>query len=233
MVPIILVIGIALGGQVPLVWTLGVALLAPVLFHAAAMGRPGYRRWLADRRRLELERDTCQRRQHALESAGVLGDTLAELTALAKSVELNDEVAAARYELDGLLDHYVQVAVALKRYEHLIAANGRDELAADIVRSQDDPTAAARVRVLEHRLRCHDLCVAAAKKLRAQSAAIIELLRLIAQRSAMPDVPISDQDAVERRLADLEITEAALGELTPVTLAELPPLPSLPKKLAA
>lgn len=230
MVPIILVIGIALGGQVPLVWTLGAALLAPVVVHAASMGRPGYRRWLADRRRHELERDNCQRRQHALESAGVLGDTLAELNALVKAVELNDEVAAARYELDGLLDHYVQVAVTLKRYEHLIAANGRDELVADLSLHRDDPAAAARVRILEHRLRCHDQCVAAAKRLRAQSHALVELLRLIAQRSAMPEVPDGDHDAIERRLADLETTEAALGELTPVTLAELPPIP---KKLAA
>lgn len=230
MVPIILVIGIALGGQISLVWTLGAALLAPVVFHAATLGRPGYRRWLEDRRRHELERGNRQRRQHTLESAGVLTDTLVELTALVQAVELNDEVAAARYELDGLLDHYVEVAVALKRYERLIAANGRDELVTDIMLYQDDPSAAARVRILEHRLRCHDQCVTAAKKLRAQSDAIIELLRLIAQRSAMPELPDRDHDAIERRLADLETTEAALGELTAAALADLPPMP---KKLAA
>lgn len=225
-VPIILVIGIALGGQIPLVWTLGAALVAPMFFHAAVTGRPGYRRWLAERRRLELTRGNRQRRQHALESAGVLGDTLIELTALVQAVELNDAAAARRYELEGLLDHYVDVAVALKRYERLIAANGRDELVTDLLLFQDDPSAAARVRILEHRLRCHDQCVVAAKKLRAQSDAIVELLRLIAQRSAMPELP-DDTDAIERRLADVESTEAALGELTHAALADLPRIPRL------
>lgn len=230
MVPIILVIGIALGGQVPLVWTLGAALLAPVMFHAAVVGRPGARRWLADRRRRELASNSRERRQRSLEAAGVLGDTFGELTALVHAVELNDDAAATRYELDGLLDHYVSVAVALKQFEHLIAATGRDELVSDIMVHRDDPTAAARVRILEHRLRCHDQCVAAAKRLRAQAGAIVELLRLIAQRSAMPEVIEGDQDAIERRLADLETTESALGELTAVTLAERAPAP---KELAA
>lgn len=226
MVPIILVIGIAFGGQIPLVWTLGAALLAPVVFHSVAAGWPGYKKWLAERRQHELARGHRQRRQLALESAGVLTDTLVELSALVQAVELNDEVAAARYELDGLLDHYVEVAVALKRYERLIAANGRDELVTDLLLYQDDPSAAARVRILEHRLRCHDQCVAAAKKLRAQSDAIVELLRLIAQRSAMPELP-GENDAIERRLADVEGTEAALGELTNAALADLPRYPKL------
>jgi hypothetical protein len=221
MIPIILVIGIALGGQIPLVWTLGAALMAPVVFSVASSGRPGYRRWLAERQRRELQRGNRERRQLALESAGVLTDTLVELSALVQAVELNDEVSASRYELDGLLDHYVEVAVALKRYERLIAANGRDELVTDLLLYRDDPSAGARVRILEHRLRCHDQCVAAAKKLRAQSDAIIELLRLIAQRSAMPELPI-DSDAIDRRLADVEGTEAALGELTSAALADLP-----------
>lgn len=221
MVPIILVIGIAFGGSIPLVYTLGAAFVAPLLIHAVATGRPGYWRWIAERRRLELARGNRQRRQHALESAGVLTDTLVELTALVQAVEMNDEVAAKRYELDGLLDHYAEVAVALRRYERLIAANGRDELVTDLLLYQDDPSAAARVRILEHRLRCHDECVGAAKKLRAQSDAIVELLRLIAQRSAMPTLP-DENDAIERRLADVEGTEAALGELTAAALADIP-----------
>jgi hypothetical protein len=213
MVPIILLIGIAFAGQIPLFLSLGVALSAPLVWRALVTGRPGYRRWLEQRRRLELQRGNRQRRQHALEAAGVLVDPLIELTALVDAVEINDEAASARYELDGLLDHYVEVAVALKRYERIISSNGRDEMVTDILLYQDDPCAAARVRILEHRLRCHDQCVTAAKKLRAQADAIVELLRLIGQRTAMPELPL-EQDAIERRLADVEHTEAALGELT-------------------
>jgi hypothetical protein len=151
-----------------------------------------------------------QRREGRLTAAGIGRDALRELTGLVDDVERHDPQLARRYELEELLDHHVDVALTYERCVRAMRLADRNAL----VTSLSSPAAPAgrRGRLVQRRLRCWDQCRAEADHCVDELAATAELIRLLAQKAASPELRLDDE-ALERRLVDLEEEEAALEQL--------------------
>jgi hypothetical protein len=178
-------------------------------------GHTGFQRtiqeYLVDRQR----RQHRERREDQLDRAGVHRGTLLELTQLVDEIERADDGwTGQRFELEDLIDQYVDLAAAHERCLRALRQTDRSELVRNLKDHRMRP-AAHHTRVcelLERRIRCWDDCRARADHLEAEIAAIVELIRLLAQRASCPELPIP-QDPVAPRLRDLDEDEAAVREL--------------------
>jgi len=150
-------------------------------------------------------------REEALDRAGLGREQLVELQTIIEEIHRTDDgKAESRFELEDLLDHYVQLAVAHERCLRALRQTDRNELA----RSLREPAPLARNRraLLERRLRCWDECRARADHLAEEIATLVELVRLLGQQASIPD-PLLDPEALARRISDLEEDDAALREV--------------------
>lgn len=154
-----------------------------------------------------------------------------------------DDTDASRFDLQGLLDHFVRIAVAhqrfldalkiadgfstaqppverlddgtcVKRADGLSTAGNVIVTSVDVVRSKRGRE--IRERRIRHRDECREYCVQLSEEL----TAIGELIRLIVQRIQLPMADSEDDCEIERRLWELDEVDAALKELT----AGRPPL---------
>jgi NhaP-type Na+/H+ or K+/H+ antiporter len=166
---------------------------------------------LVDAQRRERARQRRrQLREQRLTLAGIGRDQLLELTALADDIEHNDPGLAARFEVEELLDHHVATAVSYERCLRAMRMADRGQLTMMLA----GPTGATgrRSRFLQRRLRYWDHCKAEADRCVEELAATAEFVRLLAQKAACPELRF-DEEALERRMADLEEEESAYRQL--------------------
>jgi hypothetical protein len=151
-------------------------------------------------------------REEALDRAGVGRDQLAELQTLVDEIHRTDAGRAERrFELEDLLDHYVQLAVSHEKCLRALRQTDRNELVRAL-REQVPGTRGGRRALVERRLRCWDECRARADRLAEEIATLVELVRLLGQQAACPE-PLIDHEALARRIADLEEDDDALREV--------------------
>jgi hypothetical protein len=193
--------------------TVAVMVLAVITTTFALASHPSYEQWLAadDARRLRAH--ASERRESRLGAADIPRVLLLELTGLVEATRERDVDAAERHDLDGLLDHYVELALSLHQCRLVLAANPREPIATTLATLGGSGGATCvRTRLLERRLGAYDECARIADRLEVEVEALVELVRLHAQRAAMPVAP-PELKEIERALADLEQEDAALGEV--------------------
>jgi len=161
--------------------------------------------WAA-RRAKAARRDA---RERALPATSFGREILSELTQLVDVVEARDPELAARLDLEALLDRHVSLTIGHTRALHAVSMSDRIQLERVRDSHRSDPAAnARRLELCERRLRLHHECEARAEWFADELAILTDLIRLIAQRAATPD-DLAGDDAIERRLAELDEREAA------------------------
>jgi len=128
------------------------------------------------------------------------------LRALVEEIERSDPAEAQRFELQDLLEHFTQIAVAHHR-------------CLDSLRYAQDvgfasPTATRRRAILARRIAHRDACLVRIVRLADELDAIDELVRLCAQRVACPAVDPELDRELDRRLWELDEVDAALAKLS-------------------
>ena len=136
-----------------------------------------------------------------------------ELRALVEEIERMDEAEARRFELQDLLDHFIRLAIDHRRCSDalLLASGGTQAPAAPIAE-----TARSRRRrdILQRRVRHRERCTRRMERLSDELAATDELIRLIAQRVASPELDGDLDRELDRRLWELDEVDAALHQLS-------------------
>lgn len=167
--------------------------------------------YVARQRRIERRNG----REELLEQAGVPREPLTELTALVEDIERRDGGRISRrFELEEILDHWVQLAIARERCVRALRMADRAQLVRALAEEPIVETRTSRRRreLLERRIRCWDQCKRDADRCAEELSAISELIRLLAQEAARPDL-VLDDDEIDRRLRDLDDEQSALREL--------------------
>src|SRR5262249_25084635 len=132
-----------------------------------------------------------------------------ELTLLSDEVERLDPELAQRFDLEDLLDRHVALALAHERCVRAMRMADRDHL----VRSRAAIDGRRRVDMFERRIRYWDQCKAQADRCAEEMATVADLVRLLAQKAACPDIVFED-DVLERRLWELDEEESAFHLLS-------------------
>jgi len=179
--------------RTPAFWgTVAVALVTALATSAAAVipvtaigtllatRRPSLRRYLdRERRRREL-RTTRDRRETRLEDRGAARGELQRLTELVDAIAARAPEHAERYDLEPLLDRYADAMIELTGcHAHL----GRDPRRSLLYARGAVPE--SRRRLVEARLDCWLRCRDRARTLEHDLDAIANLIRLIAERTAL------------------------------------------------
>ncbi len=122
-----------------------------------------------------------------------------------------DEAEATRFELQDLLDHFVQLAVCHQRCVEVLRLADCRELASP---SSSDIAATRRCEIRARRVRHREGCVRQMARLADEIDSIDELVRLIVQRSACP-AEITELDReIDRRLWELDEIDTAMKQLS-------------------
>jgi hypothetical protein len=136
-----------------------------------------------------------------------------ELRAIVEEVERINEPEAKRFELQELLDHYIRLAVDHRRCsDALQLANGAG--APPTMPAGDSPRSRRRREILQRRILHRDSCTQQMERLSDELAATDELIRLIAQRIASPELDGDLAHEIDRRLWELDEVDAALHQLS-------------------
>jgi hypothetical protein len=130
------------------------------------------------------------KRSRRLVNAQIANDELVELTAIADAVRDADPTTAEALDLEGLLDRFVDVAIARDRCSEIIQ---RDRTAAFARRARQD-TGTRRDRTASRRIAWNHRCEARLHALDAQLEDIANLIRLYGERTTMPDVDLLFSD---------------------------------------
>ena len=157
----------------------------------------------AQRRALQGRRTL---REHRLEAAQFRRDGLLELTALVDSISSRGVSHREQMELEDLLDHYVDVAVARAHCHIAVTSTDRPSLCCSLdTVSPRSPQAELRRTLIERRIACWTEARDRALVLDEELAVTTELVRLLAQRSALAGVELVDLETIsDAVLAQLE-----------------------------
>jgi hypothetical protein len=156
------------------------------------------RGWLDRSARRASHRAQRDDRETRLEKAGVPKQGLAAVTLLLDQIIATDPALAAHLELEALLDRYVELEVAAKRYEYLLAE------------SQARPvpqTSPIRMLIRERSTAVHRSCEARLAAAQDELASIFEFLQLLIQRSALESTD-PQGDPLEQRMLLLLAADA-------------------------
>jgi hypothetical protein len=142
----------------------------------------------------------------------------AELRDLVSEIERQDEAEAERFELQSLLDHFIQLAVSHQKCLDSLRLAGSSDLPRALP-LPDPHRSHHRREIMQRRLRHRDECVRRIERLADELEAIDELVRLCAQRVACPSLEGELDREIERRLWELDEVDAALHSLSATTTA--------------
>jgi len=199
-------------GVAGFVGALGAFLVVTLL--VAASTRWGFVRGHLDREAAARERCVREsRRVRLLRPAGpVRIQQYFELRGLTEEIERMDPTEAARFELQDLLEHFATLANTHQRCLDALRLAGSHDLPIAIPL---DPRRSKRRREIQiRRLRHRELCLARIERIAEELEAIDEMIRLVAQRVACPSEDLDLDREVERRLVELDDTDAALAQLS-------------------
>lgn len=196
----------AIGAVVAVLAVLGIATIAS--------------RSRAVRRHLDAQaalRERCRRETQRLKllrpSGPVRQQQYLELRELVEHVERTDAREAARFELQDLLDHFVSLSQCHQRCLDALRISSSHELPQAI--SITEGTRGRRRReIMARRLRHREQCLARIERLADEIDAVDELVRLVAQRAACPELDPELDRELERRLWELDEVDDALKQLS-------------------
>ena len=183
------------------------ALGLTVLLTWVVAGRPSVQRDLEQRRRSDRRSRARCVREERLEEANVLGSDIHELTGLVTEVERTSPELMDRYELDALLDRYVEVVLAEARCKRALYRIDR-AFPLRAFETTDDVLTACHRELITRRNAYRERYDQLAYRLHAETIAIGELIRLVALRVALPEISGDGADVV-RRIAQLDDDDLA------------------------
>lgn len=193
----------------------GMAVLFLMCVGLVSTANPRFRARVAARDELRQLRRQSDARMLRMCAAGTPCDRLRRLTSLVDGVRQANPDEIARFEVDELLDAYATTAIEHRRCVSLLASNELATILAGLQRIPEDHPGSRRA-VLERRLDTWLACRARAEELQDQLGAIDELVRLIVQRAAFPELgPLIEPADLEDRLALLageDTAELVAGE---------------------
>lgn len=162
-------------------------------------------------------RERCRRelgRLKRLKASGpVRQQQYIELRDLVEQIERMDEVEAARFELQDLLEHFVSLSVHHQRCLDALRLAGSHDLPMTIPIT-DAHRSKRRREIQTRRLRHREECLRRIDRLADELEAVDELVRLVAQRVACPSLDNDLDREIERRLWELDEVDAALDQLS-------------------
>jgi len=136
-----------------------------------------------------------------------------DLRDIVNEIERSDAAEAKRFELEQLLDHFVQLAVSHQRCLDSLRLAGSSDLPRAL--PLPDPHRSVRRReIMARRLRHRDECIRRIERLADELEAVDELIRLCAQRVACPSIDSELDREIERRLWELDEVDDALRQLS-------------------
>jgi len=189
------------------------ALLAVIGLAAMASRSEVVRRHLEAQTRL---RERCRREANRLKQLRPTGPVrqqqYIELRDLVEQVERTDATEAARFELQDLLDHFVQLSLHHQRCLEAVRLAGSHEL--PTISISEAARSKRRREILARRMRHREECLERVDRLADEIDAADELVRLVAQRVACPTIEPDFEREIERRLWELDEVEAALRQLS-------------------
>ena len=136
-----------------------------------------------------------------------------DLRELVTEVERTDPAEAARFELQPLLDHFVSLAVSHQKCLDSLRLAGSSDLPRCLPIT-DSTRSMRRREIMARRMRHRDECVRRIERLADELEAVDEMVRLIAQRVACPQLDGDLDREIERRLWELDEVDAALDQLS-------------------
>jgi hypothetical protein len=196
------------------------ALVATIAFVAIG-GAATRNRFIRHQLDKQLEYRLRQRREaermRVLKPAGpVRQQQYAELRDLVGEIEHEDPREAARFELQPLLDHFIALAVNHQKCLDSLRLAGSSDLPRSL--PLPDPARSARRRdIMQRRLRHRDECTRRIERLADELEAVDELVRLVAQRVACPQINDDLDREIEKRLWELDEVDAAMHSLSAST----------------
>lgn len=164
----------------------------------AAVRRPMIRGWLERAAQRAAWRIRCDARESRLEEAGVPAHGLEEATRLVREVQAGDPVLARHLALEGLLDHYVEVALRTRHCERTLDntqrfCTGGSTLRRDLEERQTEARRELQTRIREYR---------------DELEAIPELLCVLVQRSVLEATTLVEDPIGERLAVYADVTES-------------------------
>lgn len=136
-----------------------------------------------------------------------------ELRQLVEEVERLDPREAVRFELQDLLDHFVDVAVDHQRCVEALRLAGASALPLSSSMT-DAHRSSVRRDILRRRIEQRDACLRTMEQLADELEGTDELIRLIAQRAATAPVRVEVGRELERRLWEMDEVDAAMRQLS-------------------
>jgi hypothetical protein len=192
------------------------ALVATFAVVAMTANLSRYRRvreYLDGQARLQARaRRHCQRLRQVRRTSPVRMRHYDELRGMVEEIERIDEAEAVRFELQDLLDHFVQLAVSHQRCVDALRLSGADALPAPP--SAEAARGSRRNEILLRRIRHRDECVQRMAQITDEIEGIDQLIRLVAQRTATPGGELDLEREIDRRLWELDEVDAALHQLS-------------------
>jgi hypothetical protein len=155
-------------------------------------------------------RRECERMRRLRPSGPLRQQQYCELRDLVAEIERTDANDAQRFELQALLDQFVNLAVGHQRCVDALRFAGTSEL----LPLPDSRKSTRRREILSRRMRHRDQCVRKIEELSDDIEAVDELVRLIAQRIAAPHLELDLDREIERRLWELDEVDAAMEQLS-------------------
>lgn len=193
------------------------ALIAMMTFMALGASATRYRyvrRQLDKQFEYRVRQKRESERMKLLKPAGpVRQQQYVDLRDLVAEIERTDPNEAKRFELQDLLDHFVRLSVAHQRCLESLRLAGSSDLPRAM--PMTDPQRSARRReIMARRMRHRDECIRRIERLSDELEAVDELVRLVAQRVACPQLDHDLDREIERRLWELDEVDDALRQLS-------------------
>ena len=168
-------------------------------------------------RQAEL-RERCRRESSRLRQLRPTGPVrqqqYIELRELVEQIERTDADDARRFELQDLLDHFVRLAMSHQRCLDALRLAATHDLPQSVQTSLAIDRNKRRRDIVARRVRHREECLRRVERLADELEAIDELVRLVAQRTACPEVDPEVGREIERRLWELDEVDAAYDQLS-------------------
>ncbi|MDQ3335224.1 MAG: hypothetical protein M4D80_08680 [Myxococcota bacterium] len=134
-----------------------------------------------------------------------------ELRELVEQIERTDPKEASRFDLQDLLEHFVRLSTSHQRCLEALRLAGSHDLPLNTLSLERSKR---RRDIVARRVKHREECLRRVERLADELEAIDELVRLVAQRVACPDLDTDLGREIERRLWEIDEVDAAYDQLS-------------------